>query len=65
MINKRVLIVEAERTLKVTCGIPQGSVLDPTLWNVYYSHLFEMPVSSRVHSIEYADNLAMIVTLNE
>lgn len=25
-----------EETLKITCGVSQGSVIDPTLWNVYY-----------------------------
>lgn len=31
---------------EITCGIPQGSVIGSTLWNVMYDDLLEMPAPS-------------------
>lgn len=50
----------AERSINVTSGVPQGSVLGPTLWNVLYDGLLRLPLPEGVEFLAYADDLALI-----
>ncbi|GJQ82741.1 hypothetical protein Trydic_g19750 [Trypoxylus dichotomus] len=43
-------------------GVPHGLVLEPTLWNIYYSEILEIPIPSGLHLIAYADDLGVVVT---
>ena len=46
---------------EITTGVPQGSVLGPLLWNIFYDKVLRMEVSDEVKLIGYADDLAVIV----
>lgn len=48
---------------QISAGVPQGSVLGPTLWNLAYDEVIEMrEMPDGAECIAYADDLAVLVT---
>lgn len=50
------------KCLEIGGGVPQGSVLGPTLWNVMYDDVMSLEVPEGVRLVCYADDLAVSVT---
>ncbi|GBO98509.1 Retrovirus-related Pol polyprotein from type-1 retrotransposable element R1 [Eumeta japonica] len=60
--RKVVLFIGAEVTWKrSTMGCPQGSVLDPTLWNVLLDDLLRLSFPAGVKVVAYADDVTILL----
>lgn len=54
-------IVGEEFSKWMTAGVPQGSVLGPTLWNILYNSVLELGVPEGTNLLAYADDLAIVI----
>jgi len=70
-LHNRKLTYGEDKSWKVTCGVPKGSVLGPTMWNIMYDELLHMdldtniiglPGNTYVSLIAFVDDVALIVT---
>lgn len=43
-------------------GVPQGSIVGPTLWNLAYNNILRIPMPEGVKIIAFADDIAIIAT---
>lgn len=63
-LSERQIILEAENSRKmrkINSGVPQGSVLGPTLWNVMYNGLLELELPRGAELIGFADDVVVVV----
>lgn len=66
--HDRSLLYEAagkEVKKELTAGVPQGSVLGPTMWNILYDGLLREQMPEGVELIAYADDVAITARANE
>lgn len=51
--------------IKTEKGVPQGSVLGPTLWNILYDDVLSLQLGENSKLVAYADDIALIVHAND
>lgn len=60
--GRNLLVGETLQRRSVTCGVPQGSVLGPCLWNVFYDGLLNTEMPPGVQLVAFADDVTVIGT---
>lgn len=62
--QNRILMYETDRgrkTVSITAGVPQGSVLGPTLWNAMYDGVLKLDLPRGVKIVGFADDVVLTV----
>lgn len=60
-LSERKIVTNYGSVHNTSCGVPQGSVLGPILWNIYYDQILNLKQEAGVEVIAYADDLTIAV----
>ena len=63
-LSERTLQYDTDRGVKhyeIAGGVPQGSVLGPTLWNAMYDGVLKLELPDKATIVGYADDIALVV----
>lgn len=58
----RELKVDGDNKMALTCGVPQGSLIGPLVWNVYYDTVLRLGLPPNTMAVAYADDLAIVTS---
>ena len=58
--DRRIVTPRGEE-FRMSAGVPQRSILGPTLWNVAYDGVLRLEMPEGVQTLAYADDLAILV----
>lgn len=60
-LSDRSVVTMYNKKHRVTCGVPQGSILGPLLWNLYYDKVLKTNMEKGIELLAYADDVAIVV----
>lgn len=56
---------DGQRSIKVTSGAAQGSILGPDLWNISYDSILRMEMPQDTFLVGYADDIAAVISARD
>lgn len=62
-LSERKILLESDsepKLIKINSGVPQGSVMGPTLWNVLYDEVLTTELPAGVKLVGFADDIAVV-----
>lgn len=60
-----IIINGTQTDIALSSGVPQGSVLGPTLWNIMYDGLLQVRFPVSITPVAFADDLALVAKAND